>query len=72
VVDKTGTLTEGKPRVTAIVAAEGFDEATVILLGASLEQSSEHPLAAPFSQRPRNASWLFKRSRISRPLRARA
>jgi Cu+-exporting ATPase len=46
VVDKTGTLTEGKPRVTAIVAAAGWDEATVISLGASLEQSSEHPLAA--------------------------
>jgi heavy metal translocating P-type ATPase len=46
VVDKTGTLTEGKPRVTAVVAAAGFDETTVILLGASLEKSSEHPLAA--------------------------
>ncbi len=46
VVDKTGTLTEGKPRVTAVVAAAGFDDATVISLGASLEKSSEHPLAA--------------------------
>jgi Cu+-exporting ATPase len=46
VVDKTGTLTEGKPRVTAVVAAAGFDESTVLSLGASLEQSSEHPLAA--------------------------
>jgi Cu+-exporting ATPase len=46
VVDKTGTLTQGKPRVTSVVAAAGFDEATVILLGASLEKSSEHPLAA--------------------------
>jgi Cu+-exporting ATPase len=46
VVDKTGTLTEGKPRVVAIVAAEAFDEVTVLSLGASLEQSSEHPLAA--------------------------
>jgi len=46
VVDKTGTLTEGKPCVTAVVAAAGFDETTVILLGASLEKSSEHPLAA--------------------------
>jgi Cu+-exporting ATPase len=46
VVDKTGTLTEGKPRVVAIVPAEGFDEATVLSLGASLERSSEHPLAA--------------------------
>ena len=46
VVDKTGTLTEGKPRVTAVVAADGFNESTVLLFGASLEQSSEHPLAA--------------------------
>jgi len=46
VVDKTGTLTEGKPRVVAVVPTEGFDEATVLSLGASLERSSEHPLAA--------------------------
>jgi P-type Cu+ transporter len=46
VVDKTGTLTEGKPRVVAVVPAEGFEEATVLSLGASLERSSEHPLAA--------------------------
>jgi Cu+-exporting ATPase len=46
VVDKTGTLTEGKPRVVAVAPAEGFDEAAVLWLGASLERSSEHPLAA--------------------------
>jgi Cu+-exporting ATPase len=46
VVDKTGTLTEGKPRVVAVVAAEGFDESTILSLAASLERSSEHPLAA--------------------------
>jgi P-type Cu+ transporter len=45
-VDKTGTLTEGKPRVTAVVPAAGFDESAVLALGASLEKSSEHPLAA--------------------------
>ena len=44
--DKTGTLTEGKPRVVAVVPAGGFDEATVLTLGASLERASEHPLAA--------------------------
>ncbi len=46
VVDKTGTLTEGKPRVVAVAPAEGFDEAAVLSFGASLERSSEHPLAA--------------------------
>jgi Cu+-exporting ATPase len=46
VVDKTGTLTEGRPRLTAIVPAEGFDETVVLSLAASLERSSEHPLAA--------------------------
>ncbi len=45
VVDKTGTLTEGKPRVVAVVPADGFDEGTVLALGASLERASEHPLA---------------------------
>ncbi|NNG05647.1 MAG: heavy metal translocating P-type ATPase [Inquilinus sp.] len=46
VVDKTGTLTEGKPKVTAVEPADGFDEATVLRLAASLERASEHPLAA--------------------------
>ena len=45
VVDKTGTLTEGKPRLKAAEAAEGFDESTVLRLTASLENVSEHPLA---------------------------
>jgi len=46
VVDKTGTLTEGKPKVTAIVPARHFLEADLLALAASLERSSEHPLAA--------------------------
>jgi Cu+-exporting ATPase len=46
VIDKTGTLTEGRPRVTAIIAAPGFDEATLLKFAASLERGSEHPLAA--------------------------
>ena len=45
VVDKTGTLTEGKPKVIAVVPAPGWLEADLLLLAASLERPSEHPLA---------------------------
>jgi Cu+-exporting ATPase len=45
VLDKTGTLTEGKPRVVSIVTADGTDEATLLRLAASVERGSEHPLA---------------------------
>jgi Cu+-exporting ATPase len=45
IVDKTGTLTEGRPAVTSIQAAGGFDETEVLRLAASLERGSEHPLA---------------------------
>jgi Cu+-exporting ATPase len=45
VVDKTGTLTEGKPRLVSIVAVGGFQENDILRLGASLERASEHPLA---------------------------
>jgi Cu+-exporting ATPase len=46
VVDKTGTLTEGKPKVTSVVPADGFSESDLLTLAATLERSSEHPLAA--------------------------
>ncbi|RFC33695.1 MAG: Cu+-exporting ATPase [Candidatus Nitrotoga sp. MKT] len=46
VTDKTGTLTEGKPKLTSIVALEGFLDNDILQLGASLERASEHPLAA--------------------------
>ena len=46
VVDKTGTLTEGKPRLQAVVTANGIDEGELLRLAASLEQGSEHPLAS--------------------------
>jgi len=45
IVDKTGTLTEGKPRVTTTIAAEGFNQAQLLQAIASLEKESEHPLA---------------------------
>lgn len=46
VVDKTGTLTEGKPKLVSIIALPGRDEAELLRLAASLERGSEHPLAA--------------------------
>jgi P-type Cu+ transporter len=46
VVDKTGTLTEGKPKLVALRTAPGFDEAEILRLAASLERASQHPLGA--------------------------
>ncbi|SHK17810.1 Cu+-exporting ATPase [Bradyrhizobium lablabi] len=45
VLDKTGTLTEGKPKVVSIVTADGFEESELLRLAASVERGSEHPLA---------------------------
>jgi Cu+-exporting ATPase len=45
VLDKTGTITEGKPQVTDVLPAEGWDEGQLLRLGASIEKPSEHPLA---------------------------
>ncbi|TAK82130.1 MAG: heavy metal translocating P-type ATPase [Betaproteobacteria bacterium] len=50
VVDKTGTLTEGKPRVTSIETSGSLDEGELLRLAASLERASEHPLAAAIVQ----------------------
>ncbi|MFZ4806770.1 MAG: heavy metal translocating P-type ATPase [Hyphomicrobiaceae bacterium] len=46
VIDKTGTLTEGRPKVVAVAVNPDFDEATVLRLAASVERSSQHPLGA--------------------------
>ncbi len=46
VIDKTGTLTEGKPKVTEVVPSQGWNENQLLRLAASLERQSEHPLAA--------------------------
>ncbi|HEY5702112.1 MAG TPA: copper-translocating P-type ATPase [Gammaproteobacteria bacterium] len=54
VVDKTGTLTEGKPSLVSVVAMTGYDEDTVLRLAASLERSSEHPLAMAIVQGARD------------------
>ena len=50
VIDKTGTLTEGKPRVTAVRLAPGFAQEEVLRLAASLERNSQHPLGAAVVQ----------------------
>jgi len=50
VVDKTGTLTEGKPKLVEVVAASGIDKNRLLLLAASIEKGSEHPLAAAIVQ----------------------
>ena len=50
IVDKTGTLTEGKPRLMDILPSDGFEAKEFLHLAASLEQNSEHPLAAAITQ----------------------
>ena len=46
ILDKTGTITHGKPVLTDVMSAPGFDEGTVLRLAGGVEKSSEHPLAA--------------------------
>jgi len=50
IVDKTGTLTEGKPKLMNVLPTSGFDAKEFLRLAASLEQNSEHPLAAAIVQ----------------------
>jgi Cu+-exporting ATPase len=50
VIDKTGTLTEGKPKVVAVTSAPGFDDNDLLRLAAGVEQASEHPLAQAILQ----------------------
>jgi Cu+-exporting ATPase len=65
IVDKTGTLTEGKPSFERAVAGPGFTADEVLRLAASLDQGSEHPLAAPSCGRPREGARLAKPSSSS-------
>jgi Cu+-exporting ATPase len=69
VVDKTGTLTEGRPRLAAVIPANGHDEAAVLEAAAAVERGSEHPLAAAIVAgadergiRPRTASGFSSRT----------
>ena len=60
ILDKTGTITEGNPDVTNIIAADGIDEDMVLLLAASLEIGSEHPLAEAVVEAARSRSLDIK------------
>jgi len=59
-VDKTGTLTEGRPRVVSVTAAGGFGEQQVLAVAAALEQGSEHPLAAAILAAARERGVAFQ------------
>jgi P-type Cu+ transporter len=61
IVDKTGTLTEGKPKLTRIIAANGYSETEVLQLAASLEQASEHPLASAIIQEAKKRNVDFEK-----------
>ncbi|MGL4591452.1 MAG: heavy metal translocating P-type ATPase [Aestuariivirga sp.] len=61
VIDKTGTLTEGRPAVTHVIAAEGMDANELLRLAASVEQASEHPLAAAIVAEARHREILLAR-----------
>jgi Cu+-exporting ATPase len=60
VVDKTGTLTEGKPRLIDVLPTSGFDAKEFLRLAASLEQDSEHPLAAAIVQGAKEQGIVFE------------
>ncbi|MDD2700651.1 MAG: heavy metal translocating P-type ATPase [Sideroxydans sp.] len=60
VVDKTGTLTEGKPRLVTVMPLHGYHESMVLWLAASLELASEHPLAAAIVQGAQDRSIVLK------------
>jgi Cu+-exporting ATPase len=62
VIDKTGTLTEGKPKLTQIVSATGFNETDILRLSASLEKESEHPLAKSVVNAAKEKSILLSQS----------
>jgi len=60
VVDKTGTLTEGKPKLVDVLPVDGFDAKDFLRLAASLEQNSEHPLAGAIVQGAKEQGIVFE------------
>ena len=65
--DKTGTLTEGKPKVTTVHTVAGADEALLLSVAGALEQASEHPLARAVVEHVRARGMTRRRSKISIP-----
>ncbi len=70
IVDKTGTLTEGKPKLVDILPSDGFDAKEFLRLTASLEQSSEHPLAAAIVQGAKEQSLALEAAKDFRSVTA--
>jgi len=70
VVDKTGTLTEGKPKLMDVLPTGGFDAKDFLRLAASLEQNSEHPLARRDCACAKEARHLFEAVKDFRSLTA--
>ncbi|MBN4663980.1 HAD family hydrolase, partial [Escherichia coli] len=62
IVDKTGTLTEGRPRYQTTIAAEGFTAGEALRLAASLDQGSEHPLAEAIVTAAREQGLVLSRA----------
>lgn len=62
VIDKTGTLTEGKPKAVKIVMAQDFNEDQILTLAAALEQGSEHPLAHAIVNAAREKNLIFSKA----------
>jgi Cu+-exporting ATPase len=71
VVDKTGTLTEGKPRLATVLPTPGLDETALLRLAASLEKGSEHPLAAAIVRGAEERGVVLTRARDFRSLTGR-
>ena len=71
-VDKTGTLTEGKPSVTTIVSAEGFETDELLRIAAGVERAPNTPSALAIVAKPSSPGWRSRRSASSTPPSARA
>ncbi len=69
VFDKTGTITEGKPVVTDILAYNGYDDEAVLTIAASGEMGSEHPLGEAIVERSKEKGYTLKSTLILKQFR---